>query len=96
MTKREDGLRSKGKLFDEPLVRASKVAELLDVSAETVLRWASEGILPHYRPAETTVRFKLSEISAWVDCCRAPCDPQRASERFRTRTEQVTELEAMK
>ena len=52
----------------EPLVRASKVAKLLDVSSKTVLRWAASGRLPHRRLNDTTVRFLLSEIREWVDC----------------------------
>ena len=52
----------------EPLVRASKVAKLLDVSSKTVLRWAASGTLPHRRLNDTTVRFLLPEIRDWVDC----------------------------
>ncbi len=52
----------------EPLVRASKVAKLLDVSSKTVYRWATSGTLPHRHLEGTTVRFLLSEIRVWVDC----------------------------
>ena len=52
----------------EPLVRASKVAKLLDVSSKTVLRWAKLGTLPHRRLNDTTVRFLLPEVRTWVDC----------------------------
>ena len=52
----------------EPFVRASRVARLLDVSSKTVLRWAASGTLPHRRLNDTTVRFSLPEVRAWVDC----------------------------
>lgn len=86
--------------FGESLVKASDVARLLGVSPKTVLRWASEGKRPHYRPGDTTVRFKLSEVSDWVDCCRAPFDPDRANKRLRAlancATEDVQQLEVVK
>jgi excisionase family DNA binding protein len=85
--------------FGESLVKASEVAQLLGVSPKTILRWASEGKLPHYRPGNTTVRFKLSEVSAWVDCCRAPFDPERATKTLgapvNCATEDVQQLEVV-
>jgi excisionase family DNA binding protein len=50
------------------LLRARDIAELFDVSVETVLRWHRSGKLPGgYRLASTVLRFRESELEAWLE-----------------------------
>ena len=52
----------------ERLLRARDVAERLDVSVETVLRWHRAGKLPGGRRLSSSVlRFDAQEIEAWLD-----------------------------
>lgn len=44
---------------------AAEVAEYLAISEATLQRWLSERSLPVHRVGRT-LRFKLSEIDAWV------------------------------
>ena len=50
----------------EPLLRARDVAELLNVSANTVLDWFERGRLPGYKINGGAVRFDRSELEAWL------------------------------
>ncbi|MDI6816866.1 MAG: helix-turn-helix domain-containing protein [Actinomycetota bacterium] len=50
----------------EQLLRAAKVAELLDVSERYVYQLASEGKIPCVRVARS-VRFRPSDIDAWLE-----------------------------
>jgi excisionase family DNA binding protein len=50
------------------LLRTRDVAELLDVSVETVLRWHRSGKLPGgYRLASNVLRFRESDLERWLD-----------------------------
>ena len=54
----------------ERLLRTRDVAELLDVSCETVLRWHRSGKLPGGRRLGSNVlRFDRGELEAWVRGC---------------------------
>jgi excisionase family DNA binding protein len=50
----------------EPLLRARDVAELLNLSANTVLDWFEAGRLPGFKINGGPVRFSSSEIAEWV------------------------------
>ena len=51
----------------ERLLRARDVAQLLNVSTETVLRWHRSGKLPGgYRLSSTVLRFNRDEIEDWL------------------------------
>jgi predicted DNA-binding transcriptional regulator AlpA len=53
----------------ERLLRTRDVAELLDVSCETVLRWHRSGKLPGGRRLGTNVlRFDVT-VQLWLDEC---------------------------
>jgi excisionase family DNA binding protein len=56
----------------EPLLRAREVAQLLDLSIDTVLDYFERGDLPGFRLAGVggPVRFRLSEIEAWLESRR--------------------------
>lgn len=49
-----------------PLLTARALADLLEVSAETVLRWTRRGELPAIRLPGGAVRFREDEIEAWL------------------------------
>lgn len=57
--------------MSQRLLRTRDVAELLDVSCETVLRWHRSGKLPGgYRLASNVLRFRESELEAWLAAAR--------------------------
>jgi excisionase family DNA binding protein len=53
----------------EPLVDAHAVAEHLGVPVSWVYESARNGGIPHYRLGKY-VRFKISEVDAWLAECR--------------------------
>ena len=58
--------------MSERLLRTRDVAELLDVSCETVLRWYRSGKLPGGRRLGSNVlRFSEPELEAWIDGTRS-------------------------
>ena len=69
--------------MSEPLLRARDVAERLDVSVETVLRWHRGGKLPGGRRLSSSIlRFDAQEIEAWIEGMagaggEAPTTPRR-------------------
>jgi excisionase family DNA binding protein len=53
--------------MSERLLRTRDVAEILDVSCETVLRWHRSGKLPGGRRLSSNVlRFDRDEVQAWL------------------------------
>jgi excisionase family DNA binding protein len=57
--------------MSERLLRTRDVAELLDVSCETVLRWHRNGKLPGGRRLGSNVlRFDRVELDAWLNGTR--------------------------
>ena len=57
--------------MSERLLRTRDVAEILDVSCETVLRWHRSGKLPGGRRLGSNVlRFDSSEVETWLDGTR--------------------------
>lgn len=57
----------------EPLRTTRQVAIRLGVSPETVLRWHRTGKLPGgYRLSSNVLRFRESEIEAWLEGTRPP------------------------
>jgi excisionase family DNA binding protein len=55
----------------ERLLRTRDVAEFLDVSCETVLRWHRSGKLPGGRRLGSNVlRFERGELEAWLEGTR--------------------------
>jgi excisionase family DNA binding protein len=49
------------------LLTARHVAELLAVSAETVLRWTRRGELPAIRLPGGAIRFRQEDLDAWLE-----------------------------
>jgi excisionase family DNA binding protein len=62
------------------LLRAREVSELLGISAGTVLDWLQDGKLPGFRLSSRAVRFRESEVMAWLEERRAThCDTQKVA-----------------
>lgn len=49
------------------LLTAAEVAELLGFSAATILDWAEAGKLPHFKINGRALRFRESEVEAWLE-----------------------------
>lgn len=63
----------------ERLLTARDVAELLSVSAETVLRWTRRGDLPGFRLPGGALRYRLEELEAWLEARETTSPADRAS-----------------
>jgi len=48
------------------LLKGHQVADLLNVSQKTVLRWAQEGELPSIRLSNRAIRFPEDQIDQWL------------------------------
>jgi len=53
--------------FPRDFMRPVDVAKQLRVSTATVLRWARQRRLPHYRLGQHTVRFRLEDIKETIN-----------------------------
>lgn len=53
------------------LLTARDVADLLGVSAETILRWTRAGKLPAVRLPGGAIRFREDELEGWLTACGA-------------------------
>jgi excisionase family DNA binding protein len=49
------------------VLSARDVAERLSVSTETVLRWVRSGDVPAFKLPGGAIRFRESELNAWLD-----------------------------
>ena len=56
--------------MSERLLTTREVAEFLGLSPETVLRRYRAGELPGYRLASNVLRFRESEVEAWLEAQR--------------------------
>jgi excisionase family DNA binding protein len=61
------------------LLTARAVADMLDVSPETVLRWTRRGELPGIRLPGGAIRFRADEVEDWLEeratTSRGKCHP---------------------
>ena len=51
----------------ERLVTASELGELLGFSSSTILDWFEAGTLPGFKVGGHAVRFRESEVLAWLE-----------------------------
>lgn len=51
----------------EPLMTVREVASYLQMDERYLYRLVASGAIPHYRVAARTIRFKRSEIEAWME-----------------------------
>jgi excisionase family DNA binding protein len=65
---REPGIASN----TEPLLTARQVADLLGLSIASVLRRWRAGELPGFRLSSNVLRFRQSEIDAYLEAHRGP------------------------
>ena len=54
------------------LLTARAVAEMLDVSPATVLRWTRAGDLPAIRLPSGQIRYRAEELDAWLGARSTP------------------------
>jgi excisionase family DNA binding protein len=52
------------------MVKAKDIAQLANVSLQTVLKWAREGKIPHHRISPRCLRFSLEEVNHWLQVKR--------------------------
>jgi excisionase family DNA binding protein len=71
----------------ERLVNADAIAELLDVPATWVREHARANTIPHYKLGRY-VRFRVDEVLAWLEECRAGGRPV-ALRRYAVTTDQM-------
>ena len=76
--------------MNERLVSARELAELLGVSSSTILDWFEDGRLPGFKLNGRAVRFRQSEVDAWLEECRVGQDSLTRSDRRRTVPGQAT------
>jgi excisionase family DNA binding protein len=50
---------------DITLLRPDEVAKALGITVDTVYKWCSRGLLPHYR-LEKCIRFKLEDVQEFL------------------------------
>jgi excisionase family DNA binding protein len=68
MKTRNRPVRSAGSVIDsDRLLKVDDVADLLGVSPKTVYGWVYQRAIPFVKPSRTTLRFRRSEIEAWLD-----------------------------
>jgi excisionase family DNA binding protein len=60
-------LAVRGAVVSGPLLTARQVADLLGVSAETVLRWTRRGELPAIRLPGGAIRLREDELDGWLE-----------------------------
>jgi excisionase family DNA binding protein len=51
----------------EPLLTARDVADRLNVSTETVLRWVRSGDVPAFKLPGGAIRFRASDVDSWLE-----------------------------
>jgi excisionase family DNA binding protein len=65
----------------ESLINARQLGDLLGLSASTVLDWHEAGRIPSFKLGPGPggpVRFRLSEVIAWLEECRRGPKPLEA------------------
>ena len=50
----------------EELYTYDEVSSMLKVSKNTLYFWVAQGVIPHVRLGPRTVRFRRSELHAWL------------------------------
>lgn len=53
--------------MSERLLTARELAELLDVSSETILRWTRRGELPAIKLPGGAIRYRAEVLEQWLD-----------------------------
>lgn len=54
-------------MLEGRLLTARVVADMLDVSTETILRWTRRGELPAIKLPGGAIRFRRDELEAWLE-----------------------------
>ncbi len=61
----------------EHLLNISQASEILGVAPVTIRLWISQKKIPYYKVGKS-IKFKPSEIEAWVNATRVVPDPDQA------------------
>ena len=48
------------------MVKAKDIAQLANVTLQTVLKWARENKIPHHRISARCLRFSIEEVNHWL------------------------------
>jgi predicted DNA-binding transcriptional regulator AlpA len=54
-------------VIQDQMMTQAEAAQFLSLSPRTLEKWRSELTGPPYRKLGTAVRYKLSELTAWLD-----------------------------
>jgi excisionase family DNA binding protein len=65
-------------VVSEPLLTARQLAELLGFSAATIVDWAEAGSVPAFKVGGR-LRFRMSEVEAWLETKRAGAGREEVS-----------------
>jgi excisionase family DNA binding protein len=68
---------------EERLLTARELGDLLGLSPSTILDWHEAGRLPSFKLGGRAVRFRESEILAWLEESRSGPTPLQRSARRR-------------
>ena len=52
------------------MVKAKDIAQLANVTLQTVLKWARENKIPHHRISARCLRFSIEEVNHWLQAKR--------------------------
>jgi len=56
------------------MVKAKDIAQLANVSLQTILKWARENRIPHHRISARCLRFSIEEVNHWL---QQKCDANK-------------------
>ena len=60
------------------LLDVNDVADMLNVSVKTVYGWVYDKRIPYLKPSRSILRFRKSDIEAWLDGQAVPARGNRA------------------
>ena len=53
--------------IEQEFLKPTEVAKRFSISEAHLRKWAKAGIIPCYRLADRTTRYKVEEVEAWLD-----------------------------
>lgn len=77
------------------LLTARNVADMLGVSAETILRWTRRGDLPAIRLPGGAIRYREDTLDAWLSSRELRNDNEPAAHRLEVRAPAAAATDAM-
>ena len=71
----EHGSATKRRSLDDPLLTIEEVGAYIQVPVKTLYDWRHRGIGPAGMRVGRYVRYRLSDVDAWLETCRDPVFP---------------------